>query len=154
MTVLYADTSVLVRAYFVDEPAHESLRRLLLEGTDPVVTSELARVELASAVAAAARAGRLADTRVMLDRFDADCSDEGPLTLLRLDPENALPLAHRLVGERRLSTLDAIHLAVALNDALPLAAGDPLLFVTCERQQADAAAASGLAVSSVPGGSD
>ncbi len=59
MTIFYADTSALVRALFVDEPDHVELRRLLLEGETPVVTSELTRVELASAVAAAAWTGRL-----------------------------------------------------------------------------------------------
>ena len=50
MTLLYADTSALVRAYFEDEPDHAPLRERLLEGGEPVVTSELARVELASAI--------------------------------------------------------------------------------------------------------
>ncbi len=59
VTIFYADTSALVRALFVDEPDHVELRRLLLEGETPVVTRELTRVELASAVAAAAWTGRL-----------------------------------------------------------------------------------------------
>ncbi|MGH2670789.1 MAG: PIN domain-containing protein, partial [bacterium] len=59
MSLLYADTSALVRAYFEDEPDHARLREKLLEGEEPVVTSELARVELASAIRAAAETGRL-----------------------------------------------------------------------------------------------
>lgn len=144
MTLLYADTSALVRAYFADEPDHALLRRRLLEGADPVVTSDLTRVELASAVYAAARSGRLRRPQIVLDRFDADCADEGPLALLRLDPEPVLGRAHRLVREHPLRTLDAIHLAVALGDAMELAAGEPVVFVTRDSVQAEAARALGL----------
>lgn len=146
MTLLYADTSAVVRAYFVDEPDHDRLRAVLLEGPDPVVTSELTRVEFASAVSAAGRGGRLSEPRVVLDRFDADCGDDGPLSLLRLDPEPTLGLAYRLVSEYRLRTLDAVHLAVALTDAAELAAGQPVTLVTADTDQEAAAQASGLAV--------
>jgi predicted nucleic acid-binding protein len=146
MTLLYADTSALVRAYFVDEPDHERLRTRLIDGDEPVVTSELTRIEFASAVWAASRGGRLRDAQLVLDRFDGDCSDDGPLTLLRLDPESCVPLAYRLVGEHRLRTLDALHVAVALTDATELAAGEPVTLVTRDQAQAAAADALGLAV--------
>ncbi len=54
MTLLYADPSALARAYLADEPDHAMLREMLLAGPDQVVTSALARVELASAIRAAA----------------------------------------------------------------------------------------------------
>lgn len=63
MTLLYADTSALVRAYLADEPDHGSLRERLLEGDEPVVISELARIEMASVIRAAARGGRLRRSR-------------------------------------------------------------------------------------------
>lgn len=144
MSLFYADTSALVRAYFADEPDHQHLRGLLLDGMEPVVTSELTRVEFASTVAAAARAGRLSQAPMVLDRFDADCGDEGPLTLLRFDPEPTLALAYQLVGDHRLRTLDAIHLAVALTDAVDLAAGEKVTVVTRDEDQATAARAAGL----------
>lgn len=144
MSFLYADTSALVRAYFADEPDHESLRCLLLEGSDPVVSSELTRVEFASAVAAAHRGGQLRRTQPVLDRFDADCGDSGPLVLLRLDPAEALPLARRMVIEHRLRTLDAIHLAVALTDGISLAADEQVTMVTRDEEQAAAARIYGL----------
>lgn len=142
--VYYADTSALVRAYFSQEEDHEQLRDLLLDGDHPVVTSVLTRVEFASAVAAAARAGRLRRYRVLLDRFDADSGDDGPLTLLDLDTASALPLARRLVREHQVRTLDALHLAVALTDAVELAAGEPVSMVTRDCAQADAAESLGL----------
>ncbi len=146
MSLLYADTSALVRAYVVDEPDHDALRLRVLEGAEAVITSELTRVELASAVTAAARAGRVGAPQLILDRFDADCGDEGPLTLLRLDPDATLPVAYKLVREHRLRTLDAVHLAVALTDGRALAAGDSLVVVTRDDAQTEAARERGLDV--------
>jgi hypothetical protein len=116
----------------------------LLEGTEAVVTSELTRLEFASAVSAAARTGRMRKSRLFLDRFDADCSSDGPIALLRLDPEGVLPLAHRLLTEHDLRTLGALHLAVASTTATALAGGDSILLVTRDDRQAAAAAAMGL----------
>lgn len=146
MTLLYADTSALVRAYFEDERDHAQLRERLLEGAEPVVTSELARVELASAIRAAAIAGRLRRSAGLLARVDADCAEGGPIALLRLRADTVLPLAYDLVLEHRLRTLDAIHLAVALQECPILAADDQVLFVTRDEEQAVAAAALGFAV--------
>lgn len=145
MTLLYADTSALARAYLADEPDHAALRALLLEGDDSVVTSELARLELASAIRGAARTRRGVPARDLLAVIEADCSEDGPVSLLRLRPEVVLPAAYRLVLRHRLRSLDAIHIAVALEQA-PLAAEERLEFVTRDRDQARAARASGLVV--------
>jgi len=51
--VLYADTSAVVGAYLADEVEHAHLKDLLLSQNYIVLTSELTRVELASAVTAA-----------------------------------------------------------------------------------------------------
>lgn len=147
MSLVYADTSAIARAYFADEDDHHELRGALLDGDDVVVTSELARTEFASAVAAAARTGRVDQSAMVLARFDADCQEEGPLTLLRLRPAVDLPAARRLLAEHALRTLDAIHLAVALHVARPLAAGAAFALVTRDVRQAAAASALGLAVS-------
>jgi len=146
LTLLYADTSALARAYLADEPDHEQLRDLLLEGHDPVVTSALARIELASAIRAAAGAGRLRRWQSLLERIDADCEEQGPLTLLALQPELVLEPAYDLVRRHRLRTLDAIHLAVALEDCPKLAEDGDVAFVTRDGHQAAAARTLGLAV--------
>lgn len=142
--LLYADTSALVRAYFADEDDHDELRSLLLEGSDPVVTSELARLEFASATMAAARAGRIRTARTVLARFDADCGDDGPLALIALEPARVLPEAHRLLVDHALRTLDALHLAVALTESGHFARPDQLGFVSRDGAQIDAAEAEGL----------
>ncbi len=144
--LLYADTSAILRAYFAGEQDHAVLRALLLEGEGPVVTSEIARVEMASAVRAAAAGGRLPRWRRLLARIDADCGEAGPITLLALRPEIVLPTAYSLVLGHRLRTLDALHLAVAFEECPALAGGGEIAFVTRDRGQAAAAAAVGFAV--------
>lgn len=146
MSLHYVDTSAIVRVYIADEPEHERLRELVLESSEPVVSSELTEVELASAVSAAVRHGRLADGDPLLSRFRADYADGGPVTLLRLDSDSTLPLAYRIVREHRVPTLDAIHLAVALTDAAALAGGDDVMMVTRDSAQAQAARELGLEV--------
>jgi predicted nucleic acid-binding protein len=146
VTLLYADTSAVVRAYFADEADHKELRGLLFDGPDPVVTSELTRVEFASAVSSASRARRTEVPRTVLDRFDLDCGEDGPFALLRLDSAVVLPYARRLVAAHAVRTLDAIHLAVALTDATALAPGEEVKLVTRDRQQATVARAAGLPV--------
>lgn len=117
MIVLYADTSAIVGACFADEPDHDVLSEVLFAGEELVVTSELTRLEFAGAVAAAVRAERLDAAAEVLDRFDVDCGDGGPLSLLRLHPAEVLPAAYTMVGTHRLGTLDALHLAVAMTGA-------------------------------------
>lgn len=133
-----------MRAYLADEPDHDLLRRRLFEEDEPVVTSELTRVELASAVVAAARQGRIEQPQAVLDRFDVDCGDDGAVALLRLEPTPVLELARELVRGHAIRTLDAIHLAVAKTAAVELAAGEPLIMVTRDDQQARVAGLIGL----------
>lgn len=146
MSLLYADTSSMIRAYLADEDEHTMLRKLLLEGTDPVVTSELTRLEFASAVSAAHRGHRIADPAGVLTRFDWDCRDEGVLTLLRMNPRVIMPAARQLVTTHQLRSLDALHLATALQDAVPLAGGEQVAMVTRDHRQAAAAREHGLTV--------
>ncbi len=142
MTPIYADTSVLARAYLADEAEHAALRARLLEGDAVVLTSELARVELASAVMAAARDRRVEDAERLLARIDADCGEDGPLVLVPLRPGEVLPLASRIVRDSRLRTLDALHLAVASLESRAM----ELVLMTRDREQANAARALGLAI--------
>ncbi len=146
MTLLYADTSALLRAYFTDEPEHERFREMLLEGPDRTVSSEIARTEMASGIMAAERSGRLPRWSELLATIDLDCLPGGPITLIGLRRDVILATAYRLVLDHRLRTLDAIHLAVAVEECPGLAAGDDVTFVTSDRGQAAAARALGLTV--------
>ncbi|MBI2774287.1 MAG: type II toxin-antitoxin system VapC family toxin [Chloroflexi bacterium] len=146
MTVLYADTSALVRAYLADEPDHDVLRPLLLESHDVVVTSEIARVGFAGAVYRAARAGRVERSEPFVDRFDLDCGAKGPIALLRFERDAILALARRLVLAHPVGTLDAIHLAAALSEAAKSLPDSELVFITRDDGQAAAARSLGLEV--------
>lgn len=120
------------------------MRTLLLESERLVVISALARVELSSALQAAARAGRLTDPLGVERRVARDCEEDGPLRVIALRPGPVLAEARRLLRRHPLRTLDALQLAVALVDAQRIA--EDLLFVTRDARQADAAAAEGLTV--------
>lgn len=137
----YADASALARVYLDDEEA-EDLEELLLLGREPTVSCEIARLEVTGAVMSAARARRVRDAGTLLGRFETDIGPEGQVSLLDLDPEETLPAARRLMLEHPLRTLDAIHLAVALEEAET----QELVFVTRDRTQAAAARRLGLTV--------
>jgi len=144
VSLIYADSSALVGAYFPDEPDHADLRTLLLEGNEAVVTSEIARLELASAARAASSGGRLSRWSELLARIDVDLAEGGPIGPIGLRPDLILPAAYRLVVEHRLRTLDAIHLAVCVEECPAFAGDDTIIFVTRDREQAAAARALGL----------
>jgi uncharacterized protein len=145
VSVLYADTSALARAYLADAEDHAELRATLLDGAEPVVTSELTRVELASAVWGAARGGRLRDPVALLSRIESDVGGAGQISLISFR-RDVLAAALRLIADHPLRTLDAVHLAVALEDGLAISAPDPLVLVTRDRRQAEAARRVGLPV--------
>lgn len=144
MTVLYADTSALARIYLEDEPDHAALRAMILDGDDAVTTSDLARVELARAMKAAERTGRIGDAQPVLALIERHLAAD-PVVTIRLDPERLVPRSRELVLDHRLTTLDAVHLAVALSLATLLET-EELVFVTRDRAQAAAARSLGLTV--------
>ncbi len=136
----YLDASAIVRAYFADEPAHAAMRDRLLTSDEAMVSSEIVAVEVASAAWRAHRAGRVKRADVVVERFDHHRSVDGPLALITLVPARTLPAARDMVDRHPLTTLDAIHIAVALD--LP----GEVTFLTADRRQADAAVETGLAV--------
>lgn len=146
MTVWYADASALVRAYVQDERDHADLRQLLLEGDEPVVSSEISSLEFRSAIRAAARSGRISDAELVVAAFKLDCAGDGPTKLLAIEPQAVFGRAADLIDEHPLRTLDAIHLAVAIEESVVVAPDDDLVFVTRDDRQANAARAEGLAV--------
>jgi predicted nucleic acid-binding protein len=145
--VLYADTSAVVGAYLADEVEHAHLKDLLLSQNYIVLTSELTRVELASAVTAAKRTGRIPDNSALLYQFDQDSAPGNRFGVIPLAPHRVFPAARRLVTENHpLRTLDAIHLAVALHEVAPLTGSALVTMVSRDQRQADAATANGLSV--------
>ena len=147
MRFFYADTSALVSAYLSAEADHAELKKILFGGFDIVLTSELTRLEFASAIVAAKRFGRVPDLADLLNQFDQDSRSDDQFSLIPLVLSAVMPAARALVTEHYLvRTLDAIHIAVALRDAVELADGQPVTFVTRDKKQAEAAKANGLEV--------
>lgn len=142
----YVDPSALVRAYLPDEDPRGELQEALFDDPDPVVTSEIARIELAAAVRAAGRSGRLAQWELVLRRMDADLAPDGAIQPIAFRSDPVVGIARQLVLDHRLRALDAIHLAVALEDGRALAQDEDLVFVTRDSDQAKAARALGLTV--------
>ena len=140
--VLYADTSALARAYLADEPDSAALRELLFDSGEAVLASELARVELARAVKNAERSGRILDAAAVLEAVDADL--ERSVVLVDFEPAAILPSSRNLVLAHRLGTLDAIHLAVALEESR--SSDDPVVVVSRDADQTAAAKCLGLSV--------
>jgi predicted nucleic acid-binding protein len=120
-------------------------RDLLFNGSDPVVTSELADVELASLLAHAQRDGRIDHPGVMdrLEAYGAHTADDGPLGVVPLTRQT-LTLAQELVLHATVRTLDALHLAAAR--ILAEGSDDDVVILTWDRRQAQAAAALGFAL--------
>ena len=146
--MIYADTSALASAYLSDEVVFHQMRRLLLEDTEPVITSEIARVEFAGAAVRAAWAGRISRPEDFIDTFDRDCRLGAAISLVPLDREPILSDAQRISAVHGLSALDSIHVAVALGETTRSSPQRPteFRFVTRDAAQAAAARAEGLAV--------
>lgn len=145
VTAFYADTSAVVGAYLTDEPDHAELKKLLIDGEHLVLTSELTRLEFASAITTAKRNGRIPDAREFLTQFDEDARTV--LGVIPLASPRIFSAARRLVTDNHpVRTLDAIHIAVAMHDTAELTGGEPVTFVTRDERQADAAKANGFEV--------
>jgi len=144
-TVTYVDTSALARAYLADEAEHETLRARILGSTDVVVTWALTLVEMTSAIRAAERAGRVRDA----DRLVAGVALDmvlGRVIPLTGDPHRLVDRAQDLCDRHPLRAMDAIHLAVALEDAVDALPDAEVVLLTRDAAQADAARSEGLRV--------
>lgn len=144
--MLYVDTSALVRAYLADEVEHDALVQLLRTGRETVATSSLTVVEAASVFRLAVRTGRLTEREgwSLLGTLDHDLGPDGVIGVFTFDIERALARARLLLLRHPLRTLDALHLAIAEHEGQQLAAGEPLVFVTRDQGQRDAAKALGF----------
>ena len=115
MRLTYFDTSALVPLVVAEPSAALCLR--LWNDSDAMVTASLAYVEVHSAVAQAARQGRLTETdrQRALVAFEARWDD-----LVRIAPDDRiLSVAAGLSADHALRGYDAIHCASALAAASP-----------------------------------
>jgi predicted nucleic acid-binding protein len=144
--ITYADASEIVGALLTEVDDREG--PVVLDGSQTIFMSEVATVEVSSALMAAQRAARIADGRALIATFESWCAPGGRIRLLELRPAQIIDRASRLTQEYRLYALDAIHLAVAIEELVPVAAGETVRFITRDRTQAEAARALGFTVDS------
>ncbi|MGC5616676.1 type II toxin-antitoxin system VapC family toxin [Georgenia sp. Z1491] len=146
--IIYIDTSALARVYLGDQSDSARLTQVVYEHEDPVITSELTDVEIASAFARATRQGTIdaSTAATLMDRYAADTSDIGPVGVVALDGAT-LALAQRYVLSTPVRSLDAIHLAACaqFRESTP----DEVRLLSRDRRQNDAAQAIGIALADV-----
>jgi predicted nucleic acid-binding protein len=134
----YVDTSVL-GAYYCPEALSTAAERTLRAIATPVI-STLTEVELTSLIARKRRLGELTARQALdvLELFQTHV-DEGYYRRLTLGAEHYLR-ARELIGSltTALHTLDALHLAVALGEDLPLLTADRDLARAARRYHARA----------------
>ena len=107
-TVLYLDTSALLKAFIAEEGTAEA--RAWSQAADVQASSGIAAVEVASALARLSREGAIKGAIAKAHAaFEAAWKD-----FAQVEVDEVLGQAARLVSKHPLRSLDAIHLASAL----------------------------------------
>ncbi len=131
--IAYLDSSVLARAYLVDEDGHQEATALLADPDIATVTGTWTRIEVSGALVRAARAGR-GDEKGLLALLDGDLA--GPVIVLGAPQEQVEQHALQLVRQHALRAMDAWHLAVAAIVVSPLLEpGEPRAFASRDEAQ-------------------
>jgi predicted nucleic acid-binding protein len=131
--IAYLDSSVLARAYLVDEDGHQEASALLADPDIATVTGTWTRIEVSGALVRAARAGR-GDEKGLLALLDGDLA--GPVIVLGAPQEHVEQHALQLVRQHLLRAMDAWHLAVAAIVVPPLLEpGEPRAFASRDEAQ-------------------
>jgi len=133
--IAYLDSSVLARAYLVDEDGHQEASALLALADPDIatVTGTWTRIEVSGALVRAARAGR-GDEKGLLALLDGDLA--GPVIVLGAPQDQVEQHALQLVRQHALPAMDAWHLAVAAIVVPPLLEpGEPRAFASRDEAQ-------------------
>lgn len=115
--IAYLDSSVLARAYLVDEEGHQEASALLTDPDIATVTGTWTRIEVSGALVRAACMGR-SDEKGLLSLLDSDLA--GPVIVLGAPQDQVEQQALQLVRRHALRAMDAWHLAVAAIVVPPL----------------------------------
>ncbi|WP_199035000.1 type II toxin-antitoxin system VapC family toxin [Glycomyces salinus] len=143
--IVYADSSVLARAYLPDEQQHDRAQRLLRDPDIQVVTGSWTRIEVSGALVRAARANR-GDQAMLLSSWEADTAANGAITVLTAPQAEVERDAFEIVIAYGIRAMDAWHLATASLVVPELAAGEQYAFASRDKEQAEVAAARGFAI--------
>jgi predicted nucleic acid-binding protein len=138
--ILYFDSSALVKRYVEEQGSSDVLD--WMEASDLTVTVLVTRAEVAAAITHALRRQYVTqeDARKILETFHKEWSSFHRLPV----NESLVARADALACDHNLGGYDAIHVAAALiwQEYLDL----PVTLVSYDRELADAARASGMAV--------
>lgn len=145
--IIYLDSSVLARAYLLDEIGHDEAVALLESRDVGLVTGTWTRVEVSGALVRAARAGR-GDEGGLLSLLDADLGADGPVSVVAAPQDQVEAEALRLVRKHGIRSMDAWHLAVAALVTPALAEPDEAVGFA-SRDQAQSAVATTLGLRAV-----
>ncbi|MEV7967169.1 type II toxin-antitoxin system VapC family toxin [Sphaerisporangium sp. NPDC088356] len=142
--IVYADSSVLARAYLADEPYHAEARSLLEDPDVLMVTGSWTDIEVSGALVRAAR-GHSGDLQELLRAWDSHTNPEGGLiTLLTAPQEQVEARALHIVRRHGLRAMDAWHVSIASLVVPELADGDSYGFASRDKAQAEVAAGYGF----------
>jgi uncharacterized protein len=131
--IAYLDSSVLARAYLVDEDGHQQATALMADPDIATVTGTWTRIEVSGALVRAARADR-GDEKGLLALLDSDLA--GPVIVLGAPQDQVEQHALQLVRQHALRAMDAWHLAVAAIVVPPLLEpGEPRAFASRDQAQ-------------------
>ncbi len=140
---LYVDTSVLVRLHLDDEPEADQIAAILFAPNASASTSDLTRIEFASALHRAVRSGRIPDATAHLKAGEAMLADSGSIATVALHIRDLEGDALRVVRSHALAAADALHVATAIGLRRD---GVEMGFFTRDRRQAEAARAEGFEI--------
>lgn len=136
--ILYADTSALVKKYVHEAGSEEALA--LFDAFETVATAALTQVEMAAALAKAARQG-WADEASLLEAWQDFLTHWPAYTRLPVSA-GAVERASRLAWKHGLRAYDALHLACA--QIWQESIGERTLFACFDQRLRRAAVAEGL----------
>ena len=142
--IVYVDSSVLARAYLIDEPDHADAVALLEDADVTLITGSWTRVEVSGALVRAARTGP-GNEADLLALLDADLGPEGPVTVVSAPQGSVEEQALLLVRQHALRATDARHLAtVALTIKTLAEPGEEIGFASRDYAQSGVAGLMGF----------
>ncbi len=142
--IVYLDSSVLARAYLVDEPGHQEAMTMLEDPEVGLITGTWTRIEVSGALVRAARAGRGDETGLLM-LLDSDLALDGPVTVVAAAQAEIEVQALELVRAHAIRAMDAWHLAIAkLVTPHLVEPGEEVGFATRDAAQSAVAVALGL----------
>ncbi len=132
---------------YVGQGGQQWIHDLLYRRPGLAMVSELADVELPSLLSRSQRDHVISDEELqgLLGRYDVETDRDGPIGVHRLSPAT-YALARQIVLDEVVGTLDAVHLAAALQVHRRDPDRQPVTLVTLDRRQAVAGRRLGLTV--------